>query len=352
MRIGFLLFLSFISANLLKSQCTELVVTGFNADNPDEVLLKATADLAGNSVYYITDNEWDGTSFNSGETTVMFTVPAEGIAANSTILFNSSGASCGTTGGTSVPTLSTSGEEIYVTRVNPSGAVADDDICFSVSMNGNGNVSSRGVDLGNNDNGQLTDHASGDPENAGDWTTSNSRVSLPAANCQLLPVILSKFKIQNSNYTNIISWQTAEEINNSHFELEHSIDGRLFSQIAVIEGKGNTRTNTNYNYTHNNVKSGSHYYRIKQVDFDGNYEYFGPIKTFVEGDGVLVYPTTTSGTLYIKGDYNENETYQVFSISGQMIEIGSLSSELDFSSLERGTYILKYLNTSQLITKI
>lgn len=73
-----------------------------------------------------------------------------------------------------------------------------------------------------------------------------------------------------------LSWSTASEDNNSYFQIEQSPDNVTFRNIATVKGMGTTSSVNQYAYTHHspstyNVKQ--IYYRIKQVDFDGKYEY-------------------------------------------------------------------------------
>jgi hypothetical protein len=90
---------------------------------------------------------------------------------------------------------------------------------------------------------------------------------LPAA---VLPVTLSSLAIQKQTNSVILKWQTASELNNDYFVVQHAVDGVNFSEIGKIKGTGNSNATTNYNFTHRNPSNGTNYYRLKQVDFDGN----------------------------------------------------------------------------------
>ena len=90
----------------------------------------------------------------------------------------------------------------------------------------------------------------------------------------VLPIIYSsELQIVKRNENNILSWSIAQQINNDRFEIEHSQDGRIFVTMGEIEGAGNISEVIDYEYTHRNPPHGVNYYRIKQVDFDGRYEY-------------------------------------------------------------------------------
>lgn len=86
-----------------------------------------------------------------------------------------------------------------------------------------------------------------------------------------LPIELLSFSAENQGINTTFTWQTATEINNNYFELQQSIDGENFSNIAKIKGAGNS--NSLKNYTHNYSNNNCLYYRLKQTDFDGTFSY-------------------------------------------------------------------------------
>ena len=87
--------------------------------------------------------------------------------------------------------------------------------------------------------------------------------------CITLSVELTSFEATNMRAYNLIEWSTASEVNNSHFELERSTDGVEFVQIATIEGNGSTTSESNYEYKDYFISSDLTYYRLNQVDFNG-----------------------------------------------------------------------------------
>ncbi|WP_242929426.1 T9SS type A sorting domain-containing protein [Pontibacter vulgaris] len=88
-----------------------------------------------------------------------------------------------------------------------------------------------------------------------------------------LPVELVYFKGKTTESGVSLEWRTASEIDNKHFEVERSADGKTFEQIAIVEGHGNSVTPINYTLTDTSPLGGTSYYRLKQVDFSGPYEY-------------------------------------------------------------------------------
>jgi photosystem II stability/assembly factor-like uncharacterized protein len=95
----------------------------------------------------------------------------------------------------------------------------------------------------------------------------------PDANA--LPVELSSFTSQVSGNNVNLNWATASEINNSGFDIERKVSGsNEWKKINFVQGNGTTNESKNYSYEDKNVTSGKYTYRLKQIDFNGNYEYF------------------------------------------------------------------------------
>lgn len=88
----------------------------------------------------------------------------------------------------------------------------------------------------------------------------------------ILPVELTYFDGKALEEQNSLSWVTASEPNNSHFEIELSTDGKHFSKIGEIAGNGTTSQMSYYSFTHDNPPSAA-YYRLKQVDYNGAFKH-------------------------------------------------------------------------------
>ncbi|MBV6480035.1 MAG: hypothetical protein HGGPFJEG_02849 [Ignavibacteria bacterium] len=89
-----------------------------------------------------------------------------------------------------------------------------------------------------------------------------------------MPVELSSFAslVYGNNVT--LNWSTSSEINNSGFDLERSMINGEWSKVYFVNGKGTTSSPSNYEFTDRNLSTGKYNYRLKQIDFNGNFEYF------------------------------------------------------------------------------
>ncbi|MBS1516891.1 MAG: T9SS type A sorting domain-containing protein [Bacteroidetes bacterium] len=89
-----------------------------------------------------------------------------------------------------------------------------------------------------------------------------------------LPVELSSFTASISGRDITLNWSTSKEINNSGFEIERYKNGiDVWERVGYVSGHGNTSSPQNYSFTNRNLTSGIYTYRLKQIDYNGNYEY-------------------------------------------------------------------------------
>ncbi len=89
----------------------------------------------------------------------------------------------------------------------------------------------------------------------------------------VLPVELISFTGSLMNNAITLTWETATEINNYGFKLERNIDNATWEQVTFIEGHGNSNSPKEYSFVDTDKLSGTVKYRLKQMDFDGSFEY-------------------------------------------------------------------------------
>lgn len=108
------------------------------------------------------------------------------------------------------------------------------------------------------------------------WTTNDAAVvTIPPAGCNPLPVTWIHFIAQLTSNGGRLEWSTSTERNSSHFEIERSFNGFEWKKVGMVNGAGTQYSTSEYYYDDffniNDIKYV--YYRIRQVDFDGRYEY-------------------------------------------------------------------------------
>ena len=93
-----------------------------------------------------------------------------------------------------------------------------------------------------------------------------------------LPIELLAFTAELKESNVRLEWITASEYDNDFFEIQHSLDGVEFTTVGEVEGAGYSEEILNYDFVHSLPTPGLNYYRLKQVDYDGDFE-FTPVVT-------------------------------------------------------------------------
>lgn len=101
----------------------------------------------------------------------------------------------------------------------------------------------------------------------------------------ILPISLIAFQGERVSNYNFISWSTVSELNSDRFEIQEGRDGILFETVGVVKSKsqdGFSNSILYYSFDHFVSGDSAYYYRLKPIDFNGDYEYSGIIYLFVE----------------------------------------------------------------------
>ncbi len=185
-------------------------------------------------------------------------------------------------------------------------------------------------------------------------------------NATPLPVEWLSFTGKNVLDNVELNWTTASEKNNKEFVVERSSDMLNFETAGVIKGKGNSNTPSDYRFT--DVKPFNEvstlYYRIKQVDFNGDFEYSSVIAVSKDkvGNGVTIEtinPNPFTQQLHVTLNHvsEGNVTIAVYDMSGKVLYThtqitgsGKLVIDLnELSSLPEGVYLLSVTNGNETI---
>jgi hypothetical protein len=184
-----------------------------------------------------------------------------------------------------------------------------------------------------------------------------------------LPVVLTDFTVARAGTAAKLSWHTASEVGNAYFAAEVSLDGTTFTSLGQVPGQGTTILAQSYTFTDTNLAqytAGTVYYRLRQVDTDGQSTY-SPVRTLASttlatampattGSSLQVYPNpaTAMGRVLIKAEAGAR--VQLLDVRGQLIAQASAESDgsvgLPTSGLAAGLYIVRCgaQNTKLLLT--
>ncbi len=175
-----------------------------------------------------------------------------------------------------------------------------------------------------------------------------------------LPVTMTEFKASAVDNKFIqLKWTTQTEIDNSGFMVERSIDGEEFTTIGFVAGFGNSTETHHYVYNDKNVEQKKrYYYRLKQIDFDGGYEYSKMVSAMLNNDKThrigefIPNPTSSIANVEIYSAQDEKVTFEFQNVAGQvvkkgdvMLKKGSNTYRLDVNDLPAGNYLVS-INTS------
>ena len=167
-----------------------------------------------------------------------------------------------------------------------------------------------------------------------------------------MPVEFLKLSATQKGSGVSVNWSTATEVNNAYFEVERSTDGYNWTAISRVNGSGNSNMIKNYNSYDSKPSAGYNFYRIKQVDIDGGFEYSSTVKVKITidklGVNVLANPFVNNITVDFLSNTIETVNIRLTDISGKTVAIerwqiakGSTRKVFDkVGGLQRGMYIL------------
>ncbi len=173
-------------------------------------------------------------------------------------------------------------------------------------------------------------------------------VTIGAESNSVLPVELVAFLGEIMDNTTKLVWESASEINNDYFDVQHSLDGESFETIGQVDGSGNSNELETYRFTHKSPAFGENYYRLRQVDFDGKSEIHETLRLtndFVRrGIESIIYPnpgiSTNLKLRLSSGDNHTPVSVRIVDLTGQVyfqrVFDGSLSID---EKLEVGSKI-------------
>ncbi|MFD1184733.1 T9SS type A sorting domain-containing protein [Pontibacter rugosus] len=154
-----------------------------------------------------------------------------------------------------------------------------------------------------------------------------------------LPVELVAFKGKATASGIALEWSTASEKDNDYFEVQHSADGESFSAIGRVQGVGNSSNSLSYTFTDTRPKAGVNYYRLEQVDFDGQSQESKVIavevRKSVANNQMQVYPNPAiNNYVRIAMQNSSKSILQIMDVNGRQIyhqEIQQGAQELEVS---------------------
>jgi hypothetical protein len=180
--------------------------------------------------------------------------------------------------------------------------------------------------------------------------------------CLPLPIELLTFSAENRSGINYLQWTTASEINNDHFDLERSSNGFDFTTIHTVRGAGNSTDERQYFTTDSKAPVGISYYRLKQVDYNGEFTYSNIIAVKNSGNFAslsIENVSEISVTANYNSDFAQSITLRLIDIRGNVLNSdyititkGINQFKVNTSNLRSGIYMLEAIDQDGYSSKI
>ncbi len=194
-------------------------------------------------------------------------------------------------------------------------------------------------------------------DNGTDLNIDNITVYAPIG--VTLPLELISFTVsleKNLSNRSLLTWKTANEVNTQRFEIERSVDGKVFNIIGNVISK-NINGVHSYSFKDETPAVGVNYYRLKQIDTDGKYAYSEVrfIDNALSAIALKVYPNPSAKEITIMHPVAEKASLVISDISGKeraviRVQEGAVSTPANIEWLSPGIYFLHFKNGSDVST--
>ncbi|GAB3331317.1 hypothetical protein GCM10027511_39940 [Hymenobacter humi] len=315
------------------------------------ITLSAASNIAGT---IFTFKDADGNILNNSSPTTAIVTP--GSSTTYTVTTNNP-SNCSNTGSANIPVTITpqvvtvSPTSLNTTRNTPFTLTATSnypDATFQWTSNGpGGNAYPSGATVTTSVPGPQSSYNFTVTATAGACSTSKS-VLVTLSNP--LPVQLAAFSARRQGSVALLSWNTASEHNNAYFAVERSADGNSFAKLANVTGAGESSTPRAYTFTDQRPQAAITYYRLQQVDHNGQAAYSPVVALAAErAAGNWLVPTASPRQFTVQGTLDANSRFAVLDVLGRPVYTQALTPEhaaVTLPSLPTGVYVFS-LTTEQ-----
>lgn len=178
----------------------------------------------------------------------------------------------------------------------------------------------------------------------------------------VLPISLISFTGKKEINSVQLKWSTATESNNQRFEILRAGTDRTFKKIGEVNGNGNSNIQLYYTFNDNNPLNGINYYQLKQVDFDGKSQEFGPVAVTANFDAEALQVSSLSSQTEILVFLNSNTSkaieINIYDLAGRNLISQKTNADAGFNTfklaslaLNKGIHILKITSQEGTLVK-
>ncbi|NIJ55508.1 choice-of-anchor A family protein [Dyadobacter arcticus] len=175
-------------------------------------------------------------------------------------------------------------------------------------------------------------------------------------NLSTLPVNLVQFSASKEGGSVNLDWTTASETNSSHFDIEHSVNGKSWNLIGTVSSHGESSQSLYYTFTDQSPVEGENLYRLKMVDRvtdrrDATFAYSRIQSVRIEtGSAITIYPNPTVDRILINNNTNV-KLLTITDLSGRKVYHSQeiTSAGIDCKNLTPGMYVITITRTNGVI---
>ena len=177
-----------------------------------------------------------------------------------------------------------------------------------------------------------------------------------------LPLTLLNFTVTKQDAVAQLAWQTTNEVNTSHFNIQRSTDGVSFTTVGKVNANVSTGLQNNYTYSDgvSNLKAGKVYYRLQMMDNDGKFSYSKIIYITVDANSlhISIYPNPAHN-YFVIGNYGnidtKNAMIQVRDMSGRTLISEKFNNNteqrINITMLSKGMYMISIITNGNVQTE-
>lgn len=174
----------------------------------------------------------------------------------------------------------------------------------------------------------------------------------PTINCLILPIELTYFSARKAPDRRIVEleWETASETDSDHYIIERSTNGTDFNSIGQLPARGTSNVANVYYFEDENPLNGLSYYRLKQVDLNGQNTFSDIRSVYINGSDIFsIFPNPVFSesklTVNLPNSEPGYEQWALYSNDGKLIRTGEFSAEknnqfIELNGLASGTYYI------------
>jgi hypothetical protein len=159
----------------------------------------------------------------------------------------------------------------------------------------------------------------------------------------VLPVSWESFHAELTEQETVeLHWQTATEQNNSHFLVQRSSDGIHFTSIGRVQAGNQPLSTQKYTFRDPAALPGTNYYRLQQVDLDGQKDYSEIVSVLIAYDEkkeatLVLYPNPGKDEVW----FSQAADFELFDQQGRLLTAGRTDGLVNVSDLPSGTYLVR-----------